>query len=59
MDKMVKLTDKWITKPLSNKKLKEFMCKYGSITCGLHQRLKTGLLCNKCRKAGVEGKQSP
>ena len=46
---MAKLTKKWISKGFTNKEIEKIQCKYGSLTCGLRQRLKTGGMCPKCK----------
>ena len=51
MIKMAKLNKKkWISKGLTDKEMENMQCKHGSFTCGLHQKLKTGTLCNFCKK---------
>ena len=42
------MADEWIGKKFSKKEMEALTCKHGSFTCGLLQKLGTGM-CNKCK----------
>lgn len=38
----------WVREKFTEKEMRALMCKHGSFTCGLLQKLGTGM-CNKCK----------
>lgn len=45
----MKIPKRFKQKKLSNKELEKLTCPHGSITCGLHRKLKSGMKCLKCK----------
>ena len=45
----MKINKKWNKRELTNKEIEEMRCKNGSFTCGLLQKLGTGM-CKRCKK---------